>query len=58
MDAATKQIIGQVSGVLIQGLFSYLAQAGLNPDEIDAVFAREREEFKRKNPNTLPPPSA
>ena len=56
MDAVTKQILGQLSGVLVQSLFSYLAQAGLTPDEIDAVYDREREEFRRKHPSTLPPP--
>lgn len=58
MDEITRQIVGQVSGVLIQSIFTYLAQAGLSPDEIDVVFETSRAEFRRKNPNTLPPPSS
>lgn len=57
MDETTKQIVGQLSGLLIQSLFSYMAQAGLSVEEIDTVYATERAEFKRKHPDTLPPPN-
>jgi len=54
MDDVTKQIVGQFTGMLIQSIFTYLMQAGLTSDEIEVLFNKERAEFRKKNPNTLP----
>lgn len=58
MDEITRQIIGQISGLAIQSIFTYMAQAGLSSDEIDVLFEIERKEFKRKHPSTLPSPNS
>jgi hypothetical protein len=58
MDEVTKQVIGQISGVVIQSIFSYMAQAGMSGNEIDTYFKEQREEFMRKSPTTLPLPSS
>jgi len=54
MDDTTKQILAQAAGVMINGLFTYLAQQGLSPEEIDHAYQNERQKFMDRRPETLP----
>jgi len=54
MDEQSKQLLGQLASVMISGLFTYLQQQGLTPDEIDEQFLVERQKFKARPPKILP----
>jgi hypothetical protein len=56
MDDVTKQILAQATTALIQGAFTYLAQAGMSGEDIDALFEKERRKFKARHPSQLPKP--
>jgi len=57
MDPVTATIISQAATALIQGAFSYMEQAGLSEEEMDALFAKERARFKARHFSFLPPPN-
>lgn len=54
MDDDSKQILAQLASVVIQSIFTYLTQKGMSEEDIDQLFAKERQKFKDRNPSTLP----
>lgn len=56
MDDVTKNMIAQLGGVLIQGVFTYLTQRGMDAEDIEDLFIKERRKFQERHPSTLPDP--